>query len=54
MEDPVAGQAELTIVVVEHSALAKILKVAFDSVWSQGVEIDDVERRAPKRRVRVA
>ena len=54
MEDPVAGQAELTIVVVEHSALAKILKVAFDAVWSQGVEIDDVERRAPKRRVRVA
>lgn len=53
MEDPVAGQSELTIVIVEHSALAKVLKVAFDAVWKQGVTIDDVER-APKRRVRVA
>ena len=54
MEDPVAGASELTIVVVEHSALAKVLKVAFDAVWSQGVEIDDVQRSVPKRRVRVA
>lgn len=53
MEDPVAGQSELTIVVVEHSALAKVLKVAFDAIWAQGVTIDDVER-APNRRVRVA
>ena len=53
MEDPVAGQSELTMVVVEHSALAKVLKVAFDAVWAQGVTIDDV-RRARKRSVRVA
>jgi sugar-specific transcriptional regulator TrmB len=54
MEDPVAGQSELTIVVVEHSALAKILKVAFDAVWQQGVTIDELEARRPKRRVRAA
>ncbi len=54
MEDPVAGQSELTIVVVEHSALAQILKVAFNAVWEQGVTIDDVEARLPKPRVRVA
>jgi HTH-type transcriptional regulator, sugar sensing transcriptional regulator len=55
MEDPVAGQSELTIVVVEHSALAKILKVAFDTVWQQGVTIDEVQSRRPtKRPVRAA
>jgi sugar-specific transcriptional regulator TrmB len=54
MEDPVAGASELTIVVVEHRALAKVLKVAFDAVWNQGVEIDEVGRPAPKRRVHAA
>jgi hypothetical protein len=42
------------MVVVEHSALAQILKVAFDAVWAQGVTIDEVAAIAPKPRVRVA
>ncbi len=40
MEDPVAGSAELTIVVVEHQSLAKVLKTAFDAIWSTGLTFD--------------
>jgi sugar-specific transcriptional regulator TrmB len=54
MEDPVAGVSELTMVVVEHRALASVLKVAFEAVWAQGVTIDDVESRRGKPRARVA
>lgn len=42
MEDPVAGPTELTLAVVEHHALAALLKIAFEAVWARGVEIDDV------------
>ncbi|HEX5449592.1 MAG TPA: helix-turn-helix domain-containing protein [Gaiellaceae bacterium] len=45
MEDPVAGPAELTIVVVDHKALARILKIAFESVWSTGLTIDELEAK---------
>jgi len=54
MEDPVAGESELTIVVVEHRALAGVLKIAFEAVWDQGLTIDECLRRRPKRRVRAA
>ena len=37
MQDPVAGSEELTIMVVEHPALALTLKVAFDGVWDRGL-----------------
>ena len=40
MEDPVAGSAELTIMVVEHPSLASILKIAFNTVWEQGLTFD--------------
>ena len=40
MEDPVAGSAELTIVVVEHQSLAKVLKTAFDAIWQSGLTFD--------------
>jgi hypothetical protein len=40
MEDPVAGSAELTIVVVEHQSLAKVLKTAFDAIWATGLTFD--------------
>lgn len=40
MEDPVAGSAELTIVVVEHQSLAKVLKTAFDAIWETGLTFD--------------
>jgi HTH-type transcriptional regulator, sugar sensing transcriptional regulator len=36
MEDPVAGAPGLTIMVVEHSALARLLKLAFERMWDSG------------------
>ncbi len=40
MEDPIAGSAELTIMVVEHPSLAGVLKIAFNTVWEQGLTFD--------------
>ncbi len=40
MEDPVAGSSDLTIVVVEHHSLAKVLKTAFDAIWETGLTFD--------------
>lgn len=40
MEDPVAGREELTLLVIEHPALARILKVAFDAVWQRGETLE--------------
>ena len=37
MEDPVAGSSDLTIVVVEHRSLARVLKTAFDAIWETGL-----------------
>ena len=36
MEDPVAGAPGLTIMIVEHAALAQLLKLAFERMWDQG------------------
>jgi sugar-specific transcriptional regulator TrmB len=36
MEDPVAGEPVLTIMIVEHAALARLLKLAFEAVWARG------------------
>lgn len=48
MEDPVAGSSELTIVVIEHESLARILKIAFDAVWEKGLTFDEAyEKLAP-------
>jgi sugar-specific transcriptional regulator TrmB len=50
MQDPVAGSEELTIMVVEHPALAHTLKLAFNRVWERGLEFDAAyERRATAR-----
>lgn len=54
MEDPVAGPAELTIVVVEHRALAQVLKIAFNAVWAAGCTIDDVPAAAAESRLQLA
>ena len=40
MQDPMAGAEDLTIMVVEHPALAQTLKLAFNRVWDQGLELD--------------
>ena len=36
MEDPIAGEPTLTIMIVEHPALARLLKIAFEAVWAGG------------------
>ncbi len=40
MEDPVAGSSELTIMVVEHPSLAGVLKIAFNTMWEQGLTFE--------------
>lgn len=54
MEDPVGGASELTIVVVEHRALAQVLKIAFDAVWAQGLTVDEVTAGTPEARAGIA
>jgi HTH-type transcriptional regulator, sugar sensing transcriptional regulator len=51
MEDPVAGGSDMTIVVVEHPQLAKILKIAFSSVWNEGLSFDQAYDRFVTRKV---
>lgn len=54
MEDPIAGSAELTIVVVEHSSLAKVLKTAFDAIWSSALTFEQAYDLLVTRRARSA
>jgi HTH-type transcriptional regulator, sugar sensing transcriptional regulator len=46
MEDPVAAGTELTMLVVEHPALAQVLKVAFMHVWTTGMDFDQAAAHA--------
>jgi sugar-specific transcriptional regulator TrmB len=54
MEDPVAGQSELTIVVVEHASLAHLLKVAFNTMWESGVTLEEAAARLGREEPAVA
>jgi len=54
MEDPVAGSADLTIVVVEHSSLARVLKTAFDTIWASGLTFAQAYDRLVTRSVQSA
>ena len=45
MQDPVGGPEELTIMVVEHPALARALKLAFNRVWDGGLSFEDAVRQ---------
>jgi sugar-specific transcriptional regulator TrmB len=54
MEDPVAGSPEMTMVVVEHPSLAKILKVAFETIWNGGLTFDQAYDRLVTRQVKTA
>jgi HTH-type transcriptional regulator, sugar sensing transcriptional regulator len=54
MEDPVAGSTEMTMVVVEHPSLAKVLKVAFETIWNQGLTFDQAYDRLVTRQVKTA
>jgi len=48
MEDPVAESDGSTILVVEHPALARVLKIAFDAVWSDGLTFEQARREVAK------
>jgi HTH-type transcriptional regulator, sugar sensing transcriptional regulator len=54
MEDPVAGSPEMTMVVVEHPSLAKILKVAFETIWNGGLTFEQAYDRLVTRQVKTA
>lgn len=36
LEDPLAGEPQLTIMIVEHPALARLLKLSFERIWESG------------------
>src|SRR5436190_24345513 len=48
MDDPVANSDAVTIVVVEHPALAMTLKLAFEVTWSRGLTFEEAAPRAPR------
>lgn len=45
MEDPLAGRTDLTYMVIENPQLALLLKLAFESLWSQGETFEDACKR---------
>jgi hypothetical protein len=45
MEDPIAGRTDLTIMVIENPQLAAILKIAFETLWTQGQTFEAACRR---------
>src|SRR5919108_2096686 len=54
MEDPVAGSTEMTMVGVDHPSLAKILKVAFETIWNQGLTFEQAYDRLVIRQAKTA
>jgi sugar-specific transcriptional regulator TrmB len=50
MEDPVADSSELTIVVVEHPALARVLSMAFSAYWAEGLTFEEASKRLRRAR----
>jgi HTH-type transcriptional regulator, sugar sensing transcriptional regulator len=46
MTDPAAGGARLTSLVVEHQALARVLKIAFEGVWSTAMTYEEASASA--------
>lgn len=54
MEDPVADSDALTIVIVEHPSLARVLKVAFTTTWENGLTFDQAYDRYVTRRTQTA
>jgi sugar-specific transcriptional regulator TrmB len=50
MEDPVGGRSVLTMIVVDHPSLARLLKIAFEAVWETGLTFDEANERFGKER----
>jgi sugar-specific transcriptional regulator TrmB len=48
MQDPVAASNDLTIMVVEHPSLARVLKTAFNAYWEQGLTFDQAYEQFAK------
>lgn len=40
LQDPVSGQSSLTCLVIEHTSMAKALKVAFEALWTEGTDFE--------------
>jgi sugar-specific transcriptional regulator TrmB len=45
IEDPVGGSSILTMIVVDHPSLARLLKVAFEAVWDNGLTFDEAHEQ---------
>ena len=41
LQDPVSGGSSLTCLVMEHTSMACVLKVAFESLWAQGIDFEE-------------
>jgi hypothetical protein len=50
----VAGRSELTIVVIEHPSLAKVLKIAFSAIWNDALTFDEAHERFVTMRKKTA
>jgi HTH-type transcriptional regulator, sugar sensing transcriptional regulator len=50
IEDPVAGSSILTMIVVDHPSLARLLKIAFEAVWASGFPFEEVSARLSRAR----
>ena len=50
IEDPVAGSSILTMIVVDHPSLARLLKIAFEAVWATGLSFDEASERFAEHR----
>jgi HTH-type transcriptional regulator, sugar sensing transcriptional regulator len=51
IEDPVAGSSILTMIVVDHPSLARLLKIAFEAVWMTGLTFEEAEAQlTPERK----
>lgn len=49
LEDPVATDPELTIVIVENAAWVSLLKIAFEAVWARAEPFSAASDLAPSR-----
>jgi HTH-type transcriptional regulator, sugar sensing transcriptional regulator len=50
IEDPVAGSSILTMIVVDHPSLARLLKIAFEAVWASGSPFEEASARLSRER----
>lgn len=45
MEDPIVGHTDMTIMVIENTQLARLLKLAFEALWDSGETFEDACER---------